>query len=146
MSDYASAITEPFWPSGLPDVHAYFVAEDWTEVTSDRDCTTFAKVLTDLSEDGIAGYVFCVMLDVGKLLPGADRAFFDQDFSISVIYHGGRHEKFSVRKAVAEKAETDAKYALERAKYATMAQNAERDRRESEKNPPNPDLDAWLKG
>lgn len=137
MSDYASCITEPFWQRDMPDVHALFVAEGWTEIGGDKSCLAFANVDRDQSEEGIATRVWWILVHVAELLPPT------ADFRISVNFDGGRRESYGARDA---KERSDFEHRVWEARDAArqaMAERADRDRRENE-GVVNPDLDAFL--
>lgn len=90
MSDYATCVTEPFWKSHLPDAYAYFVSDEWTEVTGDRGAVSFCKVFRDLSVGGIHAQVIGALIDVEKLVKP------DVDLHLCLIEDGGKIESFSL--------------------------------------------------
>lgn len=137
MSDYASVITEPFWRRDLPEVHAFFVAEGWTEIAGDKGSVAFANVACDLSEQGISASVWFAPTQIEPLLPEG------RDFWISLIFDGGRRESKGAKQAREEADFLHDAYASDGAKMKAMEERAERDRRENE-GMDNPDLDAFL--
>lgn len=108
MSDYANAVTEPFWERDLPKVAAYFRWNDWAESRGDKGNLAFSMALRDLSEAGLNDQIVAVLADIELLLPPPHT-----DFMIALIYERGEVRCFSALEehgaSVAYLAEMDAR-------------------------------------
>lgn len=137
MSDYASCVTEPFWPDGLPEAHAYFLAGGWTRIEGDKGSVAFARVFRDLSDNGILDQVRGVALDLAQKIP------IEADLRLCLLDEVARINLFSVLDARKQAIEYKRLFDLRQREAAARDERAERDRIANE-DEPNPSLDAFL--